>query len=74
MNIVRIKRGISNIQECNPILLVPPNAIINPKKAWYNGIYNKAVYGGQSTWCGWPPPPATSFIKNEAKEINSPGI
>ena len=30
---VRIIRGISNILACNPILVVPPNAIINPKKS-----------------------------------------
>ena len=33
MNSVRIIRGIFNIQACNPIVVVPPNAIINPKKA-----------------------------------------
>jgi hypothetical protein len=33
MNSVRIIRGIYNIQACNPILVVPPNAIINPKKS-----------------------------------------
>ena len=32
-NSVRIIRAIYNIQACNPILLVPQNAIINPKKA-----------------------------------------
>ena len=32
MNSERI-RGIFNIQECNPILVVPPNAIIYPKKS-----------------------------------------
>ena len=33
MNSVRVIRGISNIQTCNLILAVPPNAIINPKTA-----------------------------------------
>ena len=33
MNSVRIIRGIFNKKGCNPILVVPPNAIINPKKA-----------------------------------------
>ena len=33
MNSVRRIRGISNIQACNPILVVPPNIIINSKKA-----------------------------------------
>ena len=32
MNRVRIIRGISKIQACNPILVIPPNAIIIPKK------------------------------------------
>ena len=29
---LRIVRGISNIQACYPILVVPPSAIINPEK------------------------------------------
>jgi hypothetical protein len=33
INSVRIMRGISNIQVCSPIPVVPPNAIIYPKKA-----------------------------------------
>ena len=32
MSSVRIIRGIANTQACNYILVVPPNAIINPKK------------------------------------------
>ena len=31
MNSLRILRGISNIPACNPIIVVPPNAINNPK-------------------------------------------
>ena len=33
INSVRIIRGIFNIQACNPILVVPLSAIINPEKA-----------------------------------------
>jgi hypothetical protein len=36
INSVRITRGILNIQACNPIIVVPPNATLkntNPKKA-----------------------------------------
>ena len=33
INSVRLRRGISNIQACNPILVVPPNAIMNHKKS-----------------------------------------
>ena len=31
MTSVRIIWGISNTQSCNPILVIPPNAIINPR-------------------------------------------
>ena len=30
---LRIKRRISNIEACNRILVVPPNAVIHPKKS-----------------------------------------
>ena len=43
INSARIKKGISSIQACNPILVVPPNSIINPKKALY-GIFNLSVW------------------------------
>ena len=33
INSVRIIRGISNIQACNPSLVVLPNVIINPKRS-----------------------------------------
>ena len=41
-NKLRIIRGNFNIQACNPILVVPPNAVINPKKVWY-GIVMEVV-------------------------------
>jgi hypothetical protein len=33
INSVRIVRGISNMPACNHILVVPQNAVINPKNA-----------------------------------------
>jgi hypothetical protein len=33
MNSVRMMRGISNIEACHRILVVPPKAVINPEKA-----------------------------------------
>ena len=43
INSVRIIRGIVNIQTCNPILVIPLNAIINPKKALY-WIFNRFYF------------------------------
>ena len=44
---MKITRGIFNKQACNPLLVVPPNAIIDPKKARH-GIFE--------AWCPFPGP------------------
>ena len=47
---MRIIRGIFNIQACNPILVVPPNVMINHKKGYgiFNGFYFNYIC--QSFW------------------------